>query len=69
MTAQPDDATSTGGWAGITDKYWLTALIPDQTTPVEGRTSAISTEHGRPLSGRFRANRGADGAPGGDVTR
>ncbi len=25
------DATSTGGWAGITDKYWLTALIPDQS--------------------------------------
>ncbi|MEA2778075.1 MAG: YidC/Oxa1 family rane protein insertase [Acetobacteraceae bacterium] len=24
------DATATGGWAGITDKYWLTSLIPDQ---------------------------------------
>jgi YidC/Oxa1 family membrane protein insertase len=24
------DATSVGGWGGITDKYWLTALIPDQ---------------------------------------
>jgi YidC/Oxa1 family membrane protein insertase len=21
---------TTGGWAGITDKYWLTALVPDQ---------------------------------------
>ena len=21
-----------GGWAGITDKYWLTALVPDQAT-------------------------------------
>jgi len=27
------DATATGGWAGITDKYWLTALIPDQSLP------------------------------------
>jgi YidC/Oxa1 family membrane protein insertase len=25
------DATSVGGWAGITDKYWLTALVPDET--------------------------------------
>jgi YidC/Oxa1 family membrane protein insertase len=29
------DATSTGGWAGITDKYWLTALIPDQSLPTK----------------------------------
>ncbi len=28
------EMASTGGWAGITDKYWLTALIPDQATPV-----------------------------------
>ena len=27
------EATSPGGWAGITDKYWLTALIPDQSVP------------------------------------
>jgi len=26
-------ATSSGGWAGITDKYWLTALVPDQAAP------------------------------------
>jgi YidC/Oxa1 family membrane protein insertase len=25
------EAPATGGWAGITDKYWLTALVPDQT--------------------------------------
>jgi YidC/Oxa1 family membrane protein insertase len=25
------DATATGGWAGITDKYWMTALVPDQS--------------------------------------
>jgi YidC/Oxa1 family membrane protein insertase len=27
------DADATGGWAGITDKYWLTALVPDQAVP------------------------------------
>ncbi len=30
--------TSTGGWIGITDKYWLAAVIPaDQDGPVEAR--------------------------------
>ena len=28
---------STGGWIGITDKYWLGALIPDQNIPMTGR--------------------------------
>jgi len=28
---------TTGGWLGITDKYWATALIPDQRTPVTAR--------------------------------
>jgi YidC/Oxa1 family membrane protein insertase len=29
--------SSKGGWIGITDKYWLAALVPDQTTPVNSR--------------------------------
>ena len=28
------DAATTGGWVGITDKYWLTALVPDQGVEV-----------------------------------
>jgi YidC/Oxa1 family membrane protein insertase len=32
-----EEEKSTGGWIGITDKYWLTALIPDQTMPVQAR--------------------------------
>ncbi|MFQ5468245.1 MAG: membrane protein insertase YidC, partial [Kiloniellaceae bacterium] len=36
-----DDGTvqlpSTGGWLGITDKYWLVALVPDQELPVNAR--------------------------------
>jgi YidC/Oxa1 family membrane protein insertase len=29
-------ATGAGGWAGFTDKYWLTALIPDGAQSVTG---------------------------------
>jgi YidC/Oxa1 family membrane protein insertase len=28
---------STGGWIGITDKYWLVALLPDQSVPITAR--------------------------------
>ena len=38
-----DTVQSTGGWIGITDKYWLAALIPDQTIPMTGRFSHRST--------------------------
>ena len=33
------EENSTGGWLGITDKYWLVALIPDQGEAVKGRFS------------------------------
>ncbi len=29
--------SSTGGWLGITDKYWLVALVPDQERTINGR--------------------------------
>lgn len=31
---------STGGWLGISDKYWLAALIPAQSTRIEARFTA-----------------------------
>jgi YidC/Oxa1 family membrane protein insertase len=33
------EVSTTGGWIGITDKYWLAALIPDQGMPVKSRFS------------------------------
>src|ERR1700722_10801057 len=32
-----------GGWLGFTDKYWGSAVIPDQTAPIEARFSATGT--------------------------
>ena len=31
----PQSRRSTGGWLGITDKYWLVAVIPDQSAPFD----------------------------------
>ncbi len=35
--AAAQEMHSTGGWLGITDKYWLVAMVPDQTAPVTAR--------------------------------
>ncbi|HTZ66392.1 MAG TPA: membrane protein insertase YidC [Roseiarcus sp.] len=32
-----------GGWLGFTDKYWGSAVIPDQTAPIEARFTASGT--------------------------
>ncbi|MEW5729526.1 MAG: membrane protein insertase YidC [Pseudomonadota bacterium] len=37
---------TTGGWLGITDKYWLTALIPTQKEEVTGRFVHQRTDTG-----------------------
>jgi YidC/Oxa1 family membrane protein insertase len=34
----------TGGWFGITDKYWAAALIPDQKEPFRGMMSAVKAK-------------------------
>jgi YidC/Oxa1 family membrane protein insertase len=33
----PEVIKSTGGWIGITDKYWAATLIPNQSTPMQAR--------------------------------
>jgi YidC/Oxa1 family membrane protein insertase len=38
--------TSPGGWIGITDKYWLTAVAPDQTATLTGSMSYAKVNNG-----------------------
>jgi YidC/Oxa1 family membrane protein insertase len=35
---------SQGGWIGFSDKYWLTALIPDQQSPLNFKFSEVGTQ-------------------------
>jgi YidC/Oxa1 family membrane protein insertase len=32
-----DDYPSTGGWLGVTDKYWMTVFIPNQAEPLRAQ--------------------------------
>jgi YidC/Oxa1 family membrane protein insertase len=32
-----EDWQSTGGWLGVTDKYWMAAFAPQQSEPIEAR--------------------------------
>jgi len=38
---------STGGWLGITDKYWLAAVIPDRASTVSAHYAALPGNDGR----------------------
>ena len=66
------EVPTTGGWAGITDKYWLTVLIPDQAAAVTGAFRHM-TENG---ADRYQVDflqrdptTAAAGATAGTVTR
>ncbi len=41
----PKRYTTTGGWLGITEKYWLAALVPDQRTQVQARFAAAGVQY------------------------
>jgi YidC/Oxa1 family membrane protein insertase len=53
---EPVADKTTGGWLGFTDKYWLTALVPDQAKEVSTRVRLIGTQE----SGRYQAEYSAD---------
>lgn len=58
---------STGGWVGITDKYWLAALIPDQNRRIDAEFRVTDAErydvHSARMLGQARTV-----APGRQVT-
>ncbi len=58
------EQATTGGWAGITDKYWLTALIPDQAAPVIARFRHMLENNADRYQVDFAAANPAEVAPG-----
>lgn len=58
------EETATGGWAGITDKYWLTALIPDQATQSEVRYRHLLENNADRYQVDFAATQPVTVAPG-----
>ncbi|UIJ44386.1 membrane protein insertase YidC [Sphingomonas cannabina] len=62
----PSQYTTTGGWAGFTDHYWLAALVPDQKTPVD--IQLRSAPNGG-YQADFAVRDSADVAPGKAITQ
>ncbi len=66
-TASPTQATATGGWAGITDKYWLAALVPDQSVPSKVAFRHVE-DHGDHYQVDYITEQPQTVAPGGEAT-
>jgi YidC/Oxa1 family membrane protein insertase len=45
---------STGGWLGITDKYWMAALIPPQNAPVDAAYRTTDPEAKKDYQANYR---------------
>jgi YidC/Oxa1 family membrane protein insertase len=60
--------TSDGGWLGFTDKYWLTALIPDQHDAMTGSVRAITVNGTKGFQTDFIASHAEKIAPGGSIS-
>ncbi|MBA3068407.1 MAG: membrane protein insertase YidC [Hyphomonas sp.] len=66
-TADGNFPTTKGGWWGLTDMYWMSALVPDQASPFVASVNRASLARGGPMEVRTE---GADIslAPGASVT-
>jgi len=45
----PPQGNSVGGWYAITDKYWMTSVIPNQTQPVSYQATATTLPDKTPV--------------------
>ena len=63
----PKTFSSTGGWVGITDKYWLAAVIPPQGETYNGEYLASNVGPGKAYQSDYRLT-GRTIAPGASAT-
>jgi YidC/Oxa1 family membrane protein insertase len=63
---KPETFSSTGGWVGITDKYWMAALVPPQSEQYNGSFHASPYGEGRSYQADYMLG-GRDIAPGATV--
>ncbi len=59
------DWQSTGGWLGVTDKYWMTAFIPPQAERIDAKIRAATDAAGVDLYEAAYLARARSIAPGG----
>lgn len=62
-----EEAQGQGGWLGITDHYWLTALVPDQGERISGYYDARNNDNQTDFRAAYRGQWHAVPA-GGEVT-
>jgi YidC/Oxa1 family membrane protein insertase len=63
----PKAFNSSGGWVGITDKYWMAAIVPPQDERFSGEYRGAQTAAGEAYQANYRLNARAL-APGATVT-
>ncbi len=63
----PQTVQSTGGWLGITDKYWMAAVIPPQNVQFDGAFEASPLGSAKAYQANYRL-KGDEIAPGATVS-
>jgi YidC/Oxa1 family membrane protein insertase len=48
--AGPNHYATTGGWVGFTDKYWLSAIVPDQKAAISGQFQGANEQYQADIS-------------------